>query len=263
MNLLDTLGESFNRAIADLVNALPVIIGALLILLVGMIVGRIVGGIVARLLAGAKADTMFARYAGTIYGEAPGSSRPSEYVGALAKWLIYVIFFLAAANFLGWTQVSVLINQFLAWLPNLIVAVIIVIAAPVIGRLLRTAIDASGESLGLSNTNLLGRMAELAVIGFAIIIALYQVGIASDLVNIMFIGLTFGLALAFGLAFGLGGRSVAEEVSRNWYARSVEMASKIVDANSDDTPAAVARPAASGGMAAPAQPRSPEPPSQG
>jgi hypothetical protein len=100
----------------------------------------------------------------------------------------------------------------------------------------------------------------MAVIGFAIIIALYQVGIASDLVNIMFIGLVFGLALAFGLAFGLGGRSVAEEVSRNWYERSVQMANKIVDANSDDAPTSVGGPAAGGGVAAPAQPRSPEPP---
>jgi hypothetical protein len=255
MNIVDTLVESFNRAVADLVNALPVIIGALLILLVGMIIGRIVGGVVTRLASRAKADSMFAQYAGTIYGEAPGSSRPSEYVGMLAKWLIYVIFFLAAANFLGWTQVSALLNQFLAWLPNLIVAVIIIIAAPVIGRLLRTAIDASGGSLGLSNTALLGRLAEVAVIAFGIVLALYQVGIASDLVNILFIGVVFGFALAFGLAFGLGGRSVAEEVSRNWYARSMEMASKIVDASAD-----------SPGMTAPAapaarpQPGPPDPP---
>jgi tetrahydromethanopterin S-methyltransferase subunit C len=49
MNIVDTLVESFNRAVADLVNALPVIIGALLILLVGMIIGRIVGKLDGRL----------------------------------------------------------------------------------------------------------------------------------------------------------------------------------------------------------------------
>ncbi len=253
MNLVDTLSEAFNKAIADIVNAIPTVVGALLILLVGLIVGRIVGGIVTGLLVRAKADALFSRYAGTIYGDTPGASTPSVYIGVLAKWLVYLVFFLSAANFLGWTQVSLLINQFLAWLPNLIVAVIILLAAPVIGRIIRTAIEASGDGLGVSNTALLGRIAETAVIAFAIIIALYQVGIASDLVNILFIGVVFGLALAFGLAFGLGGRSVAEDISRAWYQRSIEMASRISDAQ--DAPAPT-RPT-------PPPPPAPRPPVQG
>jgi len=249
MNLADTLSESFNKAVADLVNALPTIIGALLILLVGWIVGRIVGGIVAGLLTRARFDELFSRYAGSIYGDAPGQTRPSQYVGALARWLIYLVFFLSAANFLGWTQVSLLINDFLAWLPNLVVAVIIVIAAPVIGRILRTAIEASGDGLGLTNAPLLGRIAELAVVAFAVVIALYQVGIASDLVNILFVGMVGGMALAFGLAFGLGGRAVAEEISRNWYERSVVMASRITEVS--DTGAA---PSSSTSQAPPSAP---------
>ncbi|MCJ7711535.1 MAG: hypothetical protein MUQ32_11980 [Chloroflexi bacterium] len=239
MNLVDTLSDAFNKAAADIVNAIPTVIGALLILVIGWIVGRLVGGIVTRLLSRANADAMFSRYAGSTYGEAPGANRPSQYLGILAKWLIYLVFFLSAANFLGWSQVSVLINTFLAWLPNLIVAVIIVLAAPVLGRILRTAIEASGEGMGLSNTALLGRFAEFAVIAFGVIVALYQVGIASDLVNILFIGLVGAMALAFGLAFGLGGRSVAEEVSKDWYKRSRQMAAKIAEtaeASSESTP---------------------------
>lgn len=235
MDLWDTLVQSFNDALSDLVAALPTILGALIILLIGWIVGRFVGGIVTRLLATANADHLFARYAGSIYGEEPGATKPSQYLGILARWLIYLVFFLAAANFLGWSQVSILINEFLAWLPNLIVAVIIVLAAPVLGRLLRTAIEASGEGMGLSNTALLGRVAEFAVVAFGVIVALYQVGIASDLVNILFIGVVGAMALAFGLAFGLGARDVAAEMSRNWYARSAEVASKIQVATADDS----------------------------
>lgn len=229
MDLWDTLVESFNEALADLVNALPTIIGALIILLIGWIIGRLVGGIVTRLLVGANADRLFTRYAGSIYGPEPGAKTPSQYIGLLARWLIYLVFFLAAANFLGWSQVSILLNDFLAWLPNLIVAVIIVLAAPVLGRLLRTAIEASGEGMGLSNTALLGRVAEFAVVAFGVIVALYQVGIASDLVNILFIGVVGAMALALGLAFGLGARDVAAEISRNWYERSGAMAARIQD----------------------------------
>lgn len=244
MDLWDTLVESFNEALADLVNALPTIIGALVILLIGWIVGRLAGGIITRLLATANADHLFARYAGSIYGEQPGATKPSQYIGLLARWLIYLVFFLVAANFLGWSQVSILINDFLAWLPNLIVAVIIVLAAPVLGRLLRTAIEASGEGMGLSNTVLLGRLAEFAVVAFGVVVALYQVGIASDLVNILFIGVVGAMALAIGLAFGLGARDVAADISRNWYQRTGEMATRIQE-SSDVSPS----PAPSGGGA--------------
>jgi hypothetical protein len=83
MNLVDTLSDAFNEAVADLVNALPTVIGALLILLIGWIVGRIIGGIVTSLLSRANADAMFSRYAGTIYGDARGRIGRAS---TLASW---------------------------------------------------------------------------------------------------------------------------------------------------------------------------------
>jgi len=220
MNLLDTLGESFNQAIATLVEGIPTLVGALVILGVGWIVGRIVGRVVTTLLLRVDSDRWFQRYAGDVYGDATGSLSPSRMIGLLAKWLIYLVFFIAATNYLGWPQVSALLNDFLAWLPNLVVAVVIVIAAPVIGRLLRSAMTAASTGMGLGSAAVLGRLAEIAVVAFAVIIALNQVGIASDLVSTLFAGLVAALALAFGLAFGLGGRDVAAEITRSMYDRS-------------------------------------------
>jgi len=220
VNLVDTLSESLNRSIATLVEAIPTVVGALVILGVGWIVGRLVGRVVTTLLERVNSDRWFQRYAGDVYGDATAALSPSRMVGLLAKWLIYLIFFIAATNFLGWAQVSALLDDFLSWLPNLVVAVVIVIAAPVIGRLLRSAIAAASAGMGLGNAAILGRLAELAVVAFAVIIALNQVGIASDLVSTLFAGLVAGLALAFGLAFGLGGRDVAAEITRAMYDRS-------------------------------------------
>ena len=206
MNLVDTLTQAFNDALADVVNAIPTVIGALLILLIGLIVGRIdrrhrdrhpdpgQGGCRVRAI-----------HQPPLPGETPGAARPSEYIGTLAKWLIYLVFFLSAANFLGWSQVSLLYQR----LPG-------VAAEPDRGGhhrarrarpradYVRRAIEASGGGIGLSNTGLLGRVAEFTVIAFGVILALYQVGIASELVNILFIGVVLAMALAFGLAFGLG-----------------------------------------------------------
>ena len=68
--------------------------------------------------------------------------------------------------------------------------------------------------MGFTNGRLLGRIAEIAIVAFAVLVAINQLGIAADLINILFIGIVAALALAFGLAFGLGGRDVAAQDHR-------------------------------------------------
>ena len=229
MDLGDTLAASFNQVVNDLVTALPAVIGALLILLVGYIIAKVVSGIVRKLLERAGADRAFAERGKAVYGNRATSIRPSSLGGTIVFWVIMLVFLIAAANFLGWPQVSLLLNNFIGWLPNLIVAVIILIAAPVVGRIVRGAVESGSAQLGMSSGSTLGRVAEIGVIAFAVLIAINQVGIATDLVIILFIGLVAALALAFGLAFGLGGRDVAGQVTQEWYAKSKEVAAAAAD----------------------------------
>lgn len=243
MNIGDTLSTSFNQVVNDLVRALPAVIGALLILLIGYILGRIASGIVQTLLQRGGADRVFAQHGAAVYGEAGGALLPSRLGSLIVFWLIMLIFLIAAANFLGWPQVSALLDDFVGWLPNLVVAVIIVVAAPIIGRILRGAIETGASQTGMGNGALLGRIAEIAVIAFAIVVALNQVGIASDLVNILFIGVVAALALGFGLAFGLGGRQVAEQLTQDWYERSRDAAARAGQDQSGGTPGAANPPA--------------------
>jgi hypothetical protein len=226
MDLANTLANSFNQVVNDLVTALPAIIGALIILLVGWLVARVVSGIVRRLVERAGADRAFAERGRDVYGDRTSTFSPSRIAGLIAFWLIMFVFLIAAANFLGWPQVSELLNAFIAWLPNLIVAVIILVAAPVIGRLVRGAVETGSSQMGMTSGRTLGRLAEIAIIAFAVVVAINQVGIASDLVNILFIGVVAALALGFGLAFGLGGREVAGQVTQDWYRRSQEAAAR-------------------------------------
>ena len=227
MDLADTLVAAFNEVVNDLITALPAIIGALLILLVGWIIARIVSGIVRRLLERGGADRAFAARGEEVYGTRAAGFRPSSIAGMVTFWVIMLIFIVAAANFLGWPQVSQLINNFIGWLPNLIVAVIILIAAPVVGRIVRQAVESGSAQMGMTSGPTLGRLAEIAVIAFGVLVAINQVGIASDLVNILFIGLVAAMALAFGLAFGLGGREVAGQVAQDWYERSRGAAAQV------------------------------------
>jgi len=223
----DAVFLAISNALNTFLAAIPQVIGALLIIIIGWIVAGIVARIVTELLRRAGADRLFAEHGGAVYGSLTQQIQPSTVMGELVKWLIRIVFLVAAANVLGMPEVSNLLNQVLLWIPNLIVAAIILLLAPVIARFVRGAIEVGAGQMGFTNAPLLGRIAEIAIVAFAVVIAINQIGIAANLVNTLFIGLVGAVALAFGLAFGLGGRDVAAEITRDWYASSRSAARRI------------------------------------
>src|SRR4026208_48941 len=246
----DAVFLSVSNALNAFLNAVPLVIGALLII----IVGWIIAGLLARLTAEPRrrvgADRLFAEHSGRVYGERTQSIRPSVVGSELVKWLIRFVFLVAAANVLGLTQVSELLNQVLLWIPNLIVAAIILLIAPLVARFVRGAIEVGAGEMGFTNAPLLGRIAEIAIVAFAVIIAINQIGIAANLVNILFIGVVAALALAFGLAFGLGGRDVASRLTEQWYEQSQDAAARVkAHAEGDERPARSRRTPATGAPA--------------
>jgi Mechanosensitive ion channel, conserved TM helix len=225
-----------STAINNFLAAIPAVIGALVILLIGWILSNILARIVRELLERAGADRLFAQHGGReMYGAAGSSIVPSQAAATLVKWVVRLIFLVAAANVLGLTQISTLLNQVILWIPNLIVAAVILLVAPLLGRFLRRLIEVGAGEMGFSNAALLGRIAEIAVIVFAVVIAINQIGIAANLVNTLFIGVVGALALAFGLAFGLGGRDVAAQLTQQWYSQSQQTAGKVREAASSSS----------------------------
>jgi hypothetical protein len=228
----DAVFLSVSNALNTFLAAIPQVIGALLILIIGWIVAGMVARLVGELLRRAGADRLFAEHGGRVYGAQSEKIRPSVVASELVKWLIRLVFLVAAANVLGMPQVSELLNQVLLWIPNLIVAAIILLVAPLLARFVRGAIEVGAGQMGFTNAPLLGRIAEIAIVAFAVVIAINQIGIAADLVNIIFIGLVGAFALAFGLAFGLGGRDVAAQLTQSWYESTQAAARKVAAADS-------------------------------
>jgi hypothetical protein len=245
----DAVFLSLSNALNAFLVAIPLVIGALLIIIVGWVIAGLLARLTSEVLRRVGADRLFAEHSGRVYGERTRSIKPSVVGGELVKWLVRLVFLVAAANVLGLTQVSELLNQVLLWIPNLIVAAIILLIAPVVARFVRGAIEVGAGEMGFTNAPLLGRIAEIALVAFAVIIAINQIGIAANLVNTLFIGLVAAVSLAFGLAFGLGGRDVAAELTRSWYEQSQQTAAKVkarVEGAADDAPArssAAVRPA--------------------
>ena len=223
----EAIGDAFGDVIATLIAALPNIIGALLLLVVGWILSGILGRLVSTLLFRGGADRLFAQHGTHIYGTQTQQVSPSRVSGEVVKWLVRLVFLVAAANLLGLTQISLLLNQIILWLPNLFVAAVILLVAPLIGRFVRGSIEVGAGQMGFTNAPFLGRLAEVAIIAFAVVIAINQLGIATTLVNTLFTGLVAAVSIAVGIAFGLGGRNVAEQLWQQWYTSSQTAAERV------------------------------------
>jgi len=234
----DAIFLAVSNALNSFLAAIPAVIGALIIILIGWIIAGVLARLVTELLRRAGADRLFAEHGGEVYGSQSKKIKPSVVAGELVKWLVRIVFLVAAANVLGLTQVSQLLNDVILWIPNLIVAAIILLLAPILARFVRGAIEVGAGRMGFTNAPLLGRIAEIAIVVFAVIIAINQIGIAANLVNTLFIGVVAALALAFGLAFGLGGRDVAGQLTQAWYEQSRAAARRIKasQAGSEPTP---------------------------
>src|SRR5205823_1861038 len=134
----------------------------------------------------------------------------------LAKWYIRLVFLLLAANAVGLTAVSGIVTSVLAFLPNLLVAMLILGVFSWLASTAKNVVGASLESAGLPNAGGIGAIVFGAVLAFGIVAAADQLGIAQTLINTLFMGVVAALALAFGLAFGLGGREQAAEIWSDW-----------------------------------------------
>lgn len=209
-----SLQLAFRDALTRIFGFLPNLIGAIILLLLGWFLGKLVGKLVTSALRAVKFNTVadkaeideFLRNAGV-------RADPSAVVGAIVRWFIYLVFFLTAFDALGLTQVSAVIDDVIAFLPKVVVALIILLGGALAGNLLAGVVRGSLRSVGIGNPELFGTVARFAVIAFAVIAALDVLEIAPTIVATLWQGLIFGVVGVLVLAFGLGGRQAASDLT--------------------------------------------------
>src|ERR687883_487272 len=222
---------SLAAALALLLGAIPRVIGFLLILIIGWLIAAALARVVSSVLRAVRFNDLAQRAGLSGFVQQMGlKTDAAGFVATIAKWFVRLIVLVSAFDALGLPAVSQVLQQLLLWLPNLIVALIALIigglAANGLARLVR---GATAES-GLGNPDLLASIARVAVWAFAIVVAVNQIGIATTLINTMFMAVVGALALALGLAFGLGGRDTAAMIVRGWYERGQQAAPKMQQA---------------------------------
>jgi len=209
-----TLSESLLSLWYGFINFVPSLLGAIILFIVGWVVGKVVGKAVAQVINVVKLDKLFESAGSKKFIEATGLKISiGGFIGGIIKWFIVIVFLMSSLQIVGLTQVNdFLRTAVLYYLPKVVIASIVLIIAAILAEAMQKVVDASARAANVKQHKSLGLITRYAIWGFAIIISLSELGIASAFMQILFTGLIISLAIAGGIAFGLGGKDAAAKV---------------------------------------------------
>ena len=228
-DLATAITTSLATALAILFAGIPKLIAFLLILLVGWIIAGLLAGAVRGIMRLVRVDAAAGR-AGVVplMTKAGINREPSHVTAEVVKWLVRIAFVAIAFDALGLPAVSEAARALLLFIPNLVVALVILAIAGIAANFVAGVVRTASGSWGVTNGDFIAQLASGAIVVFGVLVALNQLGIAATFVNALFIGIVAACALAFGLAFGLGGREAAARMLDSWSPRSVERTEPIL-----------------------------------
>lgn len=220
------LGVAVEPMINDFIAFMPNLIGAIVILVVGYVVAKLLKKGSEAVLVKVGFDQAASR-GGIDDALARTGTRmdPSSVVAILVFWVVLLVAILMAANALGLTAITAMFDELVTYIPNVIVAILILVFAMMLGEFVKDLILAAVG--GVEEARMLAPLAKVSIIVLAIFMALDQLQIAEDIVVTAFTLLLGALALAAGLAFGLGNRELAAEYTRRWVERGEQKAREI------------------------------------
>lgn len=207
----NVLNASFQNLFAGLVAFIPNLIVAIVIFVVGWLVGLGLGRVVAQVVNSLRVDQAL-KAAGVerVLNRAGFDLSAGKFLGWLVEWFFIVVFLVAALGVLHLDAVNYFIRDVvLGYLPQVIVAVLILLVAAVVAEAAERVVTGSAKAAQLSASGFLGKVARYAIWVFAILAALNQLEVATAFVQTLFTGVVIAVSLAVGLAFGLGGQASA------------------------------------------------------
>lgn len=215
MNNLDTWTDALVNSLYEVwtgvVAVVPNIIVAIIIVIIGWLIGAALSKVIEQVVKSIKLDrALKAAGLDEILNRGGFQLNSGRFLGELIKWFTIVVFLVASFEVLGLVEVTrFLTGVVVAYIPQVIAAVLILLIAVVIAEALRKVVVASARAANLSSANFLGSMTKWAIWIFAALAALIQLGIGVVFIQTLFTGVVVALALAFGISFGIGGRDAA------------------------------------------------------
>lgn len=221
LNPVDILAQALLDSSMTLIAFLPSVIIAIIVFALGWAFGSVLGRAVSHLINVLRIDNALHK-AGldTVSDRAGIRISLAGFFGGIIKWLVIVAFTIASAEILGLTQVTQLLRDILVYIPQVIIAAIVLVISVLVADFVSRIVEHSVRATGVKGHYVVARVCKWAIIIIGgVFPALTQLRIAQGLVEVLFTGVVFALSLALGLAFGLGGRDAAaraiEKVKEN------------------------------------------------
>ncbi len=208
---VSVLQQSFYNLLWGVVNFIPNFVLAVIILLIGWFIASWLDYIIEQAVKAIHVDHAL-RGLGVegVVNRAGYQLNAGKFLGLLVKWFVIVVFLIAALSVMGLSQVTFFLQQVvLGYVPNVIVAALILLVAAVVADVAQKVIAGAARAAGVAAAGFAGAVARWSIWIFAILAALSQLGIATALLQTLFTGVVVALSLAFGLSFGLGGQESA------------------------------------------------------
>ena len=210
LNPVDILGQALVDTGMTLISFLPSVIIAIIVFALGWGFGAVLGRAVDHIVTALRIDRALHQAGFDKLSEKAGIRvSVAAFLGGVVKWSVVIAFTLASAEILGLSQVTQLLRDILVYIPQVIIAAVILVIAMLLGDFVSRLVSHSVKATGM-NGDLAAQMAKWAiVIVGGVFPALTQLRIAQGLVEVLFTGVVFAISLALGLSFGLGGRDAA------------------------------------------------------
>lgn len=220
MNQIDMLLEPIRVFLRQLGDLLPRLLLALVVLIAGWLLAKAARFAIVKGLRAVNFHVVTERAGLDGFLHDGGiESDTTEILGVLVYWLVILGALVIGFNTLGLSYVTDLLGRVILFVPKVMVALLILAFGSYFARFIGNAITAYCRNIHIQDADLLGKLAQYAIVTFVVLIALDQVNIGGDIVRQSFLIVLAGLVFALALAFGIGGKDWAAELLERWWPR--------------------------------------------
>jgi hypothetical protein len=210
----DALTRAFTEIGSEVVRIGVYLLFSILLFVIGWLIAIYIEKFIKQVFAWAKVDTAV-RQTGVeeVLKRGHLNLNSGAFVGGVVKWFIIAVFLVAAIATLGVEPLTFFLSQIIfIYVPRVLVAAILLVIAVMIANVVQRLIATAAGATGINAHHGIAALARWAIIIFAVLAALSQIGVGTDLIRTLFMGIVLMLAIAFGIAFGLGGKEVAGRI---------------------------------------------------
>ena len=193
-----------------LLSYLPKLLGAIVVFLLGLLIASVLRKVVVKLVDLLKLDDLARKFELKQAFERHGLKLSvANLLGWIVKWFVIIVALIASTDILDWDQVTQYLREVVGFIPNVVIAVIMLLAGMMLANFVQRLVKSSVEAAKLQSADFLSGVARWAILIFTFMAILDQLNIAEDIVQTLFTGIVYMVTIAGGLAFGLGGKEHA------------------------------------------------------